>query len=185
MAQVHKVEHAQKDYPEQGIKRGDSYFWYKQKIMSGGRWSSRLTRSLTQPTASEMTQSEYQRQLIGIRAGVSFHGADSMDELETTREGLVTLLSELRDEQQDKLDNLPDSLKEAPVGQLLQERYDELDGVISELESVDIPDDNDARAEAQVADNASEKDDLTDDEEEEVAGRVAEIAQELEDAFTL
>ena len=46
-------------------------------------------------------------------------------------------LGNIRDQCQDSLDNMPEGLQEGDTGQLLQERIDTLDSVISELESID------------------------------------------------
>lgn len=56
---------------------------------------------------------------------------------EDTAQSIADELSTIRDETQDKLDNMPYGLQEGDTGQLLQERIDCLDDVISELESID------------------------------------------------
>ena len=53
-------------------------------------------------------------------------------------DSIISALEELRDELQDRLDNMPEGLQEGDVGQLLQERIDALDSAISDMESIDI-----------------------------------------------
>ena len=48
---VHKCK-ARKDYPNSGIKKGDTYYWWK-------FYKGPLYRSLSYPKRSQLTQSEY------------------------------------------------------------------------------------------------------------------------------
>lgn len=56
---------------------------------------------------------------------------------EDTVQSIIDELETLRDNCQDNLDNMPEGLQEGDTGQLLQERIDQLEDVISELESID------------------------------------------------
>lgn len=56
---------------------------------------------------------------------------------ESTAQSIADELSNIRDNTQDSLDNMPEGLQEGDTGQLLQERIDSLDNVISELEAID------------------------------------------------
>lgn len=56
---------------------------------------------------------------------------------EGTAQSIADELSTIRDNTQDSLDNMPEGLQEGDTGQLLQERIDNLDEAISELESID------------------------------------------------
>ena len=56
---------------------------------------------------------------------------------EDTAQSIADELSNILDETQDSLDNMPEGLQEGDTGQLLQERIDNLDEAISELESID------------------------------------------------
>ena len=55
---------------------------------------------------------------------------------EDTAQEIADELSNIQDECQDSLDNMPESLQEGDTGQLLQERIDALSDVISELEGI-------------------------------------------------
>ena len=56
---------------------------------------------------------------------------------ENTAQSIADELSNIRDETQDSLDNMPYGLQEGDTGQLLQERIDNLDSAISDLEAID------------------------------------------------
>lgn len=56
---------------------------------------------------------------------------------ENTAQSIADELNNIRDQCQDSLDNMPEGLQEGDTGQLLQERIDTLDSVISELENID------------------------------------------------
>jgi hypothetical protein len=57
-------------------------------------------------------------------------------------EGTTTQLVNLRDDEQDKLDNMPESLASSDKGDAMQEAIDNLDCAIVELEGID-PDEED------------------------------------------
>lgn len=56
---------------------------------------------------------------------------------ESLADDIISDLEELRDTQQDSLDNMPDQLQEAYVGEMLQERIEYLDYAINNLEEFD------------------------------------------------
>lgn len=51
-------------------------------------------------------------------------------------EEIAEELEELKDSQQESLDNMPENLQYGSTGEMLQERIDELDGVIDELNEI-------------------------------------------------
>lgn len=56
---------------------------------------------------------------------------------DTTAEEIISVLEETRDTCQENFDNIPEQLQDADAGSLLQERIDELEGAIYDLESMD------------------------------------------------
>lgn len=56
---------------------------------------------------------------------------------EDTAQRIADELDSIKDQCQDSLDNMPEGLQEGNTGELLQERIDCLDDVISELENID------------------------------------------------
>jgi uncharacterized phage infection (PIP) family protein YhgE len=128
MTRAHK-QVARKDYPAQGIKKGDEY--YKWQF----NFSKVVHRSKVKPTRSQLTQSSFLSQLYELEDNISF----DRDALEDSVQSLVSDIEQLRDECQDSLDNMPEHLQEASQsGQTLTERIEALDNWISDLEGVDL-----------------------------------------------
>lgn len=130
MPKVHHVK-ARKDYPEEGIEKGDDYYW----------WSFRFgpkVRSKTAPKRSQLTGSSFLSQLYDLEDGIEtrMRGVDASD-LEMEIGSLVDDLQTLADECQDSLDNMPEQFQEAESGLLLQERIEGVEGWVSDLESID------------------------------------------------
>lgn len=63
MASVTFVKKAMKDYPDHGIKKGESYYWWKFRF--GGKHYSR-----TPPRQSQLTQSEFWGTVWGTQEGI-------------------------------------------------------------------------------------------------------------------
>ena len=136
MPRVHKVNSARKDYPNHGIKKGDTYYWWKFRF--GGK-----RVSLYYPKRSQLTQSAFLGTIYDIEDDLA--AANSESDLQSLVESCISDLEELRDEQEEKRDNMPEQLQDSPTGELLQERYDALDDMITELEGLsfdELDDDN-------------------------------------------
>ena len=56
---------------------------------------------------------------------------------EDTAQSIADELDTIKDNYQDSLDNMPEGLQEGDTGQLIQERIDNLDSAISDLEAID------------------------------------------------
>ena len=56
---------------------------------------------------------------------------------EDTAQSIADELDTIKDNCQDSLDNMPEGLQEGDTGQLIQERIDNLDSAISDLEAID------------------------------------------------
>ena len=162
---VHFVKKARKDYPEDGIKKGESYYWWKPRY--GG-----IRRSKTYPSRQELTQSEFlcrvydiEDELSVIRTQIetNIEGKNKEEIEELIRDALEMIIieiGELRDECEDKLYNMPEQLQDtSEAGILLQERIDALEDWISELENIDISiedDDNIQERVEEILDEISE-----------------------------
>lgn len=82
----------------------------------------------------EVTTSEYQ-----LAVGqLVYRWRDNYSIMEGVNEDIASALEDIRDEMQDRLDNMPEGLQDGDVGQLLQERIDSLDSAIDDLNSIDI-----------------------------------------------
>lgn len=132
MARVH-VRKARKDYPQNGVKKGDTYYFCQ--IKTGPR-SSRILRSLTRFKPSQLTTSEF--------LSTAYELQERIEELDTENleDSLQEIAEEIRslgDEQYDKLSNMPEGLQQAPTGELLQQRQDMCEEWASNLEGIEIP----------------------------------------------
>lgn len=135
MARAHFVKRARKAYRKDGIKKGESYYWWK--FRHGAK-----RRSKTAPRPSQLTQSAF---FSGLYASTesfddAVRDATSCQELKDAVDTLHEALDEIKSETEEKLQNMPDSLQQGPTGELLQERIDGLEEFIQELEGLDIPD---------------------------------------------
>lgn len=164
MPKVHHIKRAQKDYPDIDVKKGEPYYRWSIKLQRGGL----VRMSKTPPKRSQLTVSEFYGTLYSIQEDNEFAKCGSFEELAAMKDDVVGQLEELRDQQQEKLDNMPEGLQQGSTGELLQERYDALDSAISELENVDIPESDE------------EKPDETKDDE---ADDLQSVAQQLSDAL--
>jgi hypothetical protein len=151
MTQLHFVKKARKADKKNGIKKGDSYYWWKFNFGS-------LYKSKTAPKRSQLTQSSFLATLWDLQDNTCFDRED----FEGSVSNLIAEIEVLRDECQEKLDNMPEQLQESSSSaETLRERIDALDNWISDLNGVDLCID----------------DDLKDDERE---IRIDEIMEELE-----
>ena len=126
MPKVTHVKKARKAYPEAGIEKGDSYYWWA--FMRGPTICSK-----TAPTRSQLTRSPH--------LGAGYDLEDRLGELSpdesciTEIESIISDLETARDEAQDNLDNMPEQLQETNV---LNEYIEAFDEMISTLESIDV-----------------------------------------------
>lgn len=126
MARVHE-RIARKDYPADGIKKGDRYYTWKTRVAVGKSYIGRVHRSLTRPTST--TGSAFVAALAEIQA--SFQGVEDADGLRAIAEQV----RELGQEEREKFDNMPEGLQQGDTGQLLEERAEGCDTWADEIES--------------------------------------------------
>jgi hypothetical protein len=125
MPRVNYVKKARKDNP--AVKAGEPYYWWKFRF-GPKRYSK------TRPARSQLTQSEFLATVWDLQDEFVV----SSDNIEGDIEDLVSTLEELRDQCQDSLDNMPESLQEtSDAGALLQERIENLDSAIDDLQAID------------------------------------------------
>lgn len=136
MAHAHLVKAARKDYPDVGIKKGESYWWWK------FNFSRTVHRSKTQPKRSQLTQSAFLSHIYDIEERIQGMGTDT--DIEGEIEDIKSDLENLRDEQEEKRSNMPEQLQETGSGEILQNRYDSLDEMIGELDGIDADVDEEA-----------------------------------------
>lgn len=170
MPKVHHIQHARKDYPAIGVKKGEPYYRWSIKLQRGGL----VRMSKTPPKPSQLTVSEFYSTLYALQEQNEFNKAQDFSELQSMRDEVVGELEQLRDEQQGKLDNMPEGLQQGSTGELLQERYDALDQAVDELNSVDIPETEEPEEGDEDHDDEDHEDEL-----QKVAAELDGILQEI------
>lgn len=159
------------------IKKGDSYKWWKFRF--GGK-HVRCSKTECVPRPSDLTQSAF----LGTLADLQTNGftGDTIDDLESERDNIVSELESLRDEQEEKKSNMPDSLQESATGELLQERYDALDEAVNELSGIDISleDDEPEKEEDETDETFKERQEKFEEAKQE---KIESIKQELQDVL--
>jgi hypothetical protein len=136
MTRANFVKAARKDYPNAGIKKGESYYWWSFRF--GGKHMSK-----TPPKQSQLTQSEFLSTLYDIQERIGDLSADSASDLQSAVEEIADELRTLGEECNDKRDNMPEGLQDGDVGQLLEARAEACEQAASDLEDVDFEVDED------------------------------------------
>jgi hypothetical protein len=132
MARVH-TQTARKDYPADGICKGDVYYKWTLRQARVGR--GQLFRSKTYPKPWQLTLSPFKQEMLKLNYDIESIGLDSFDEsyLEEIRSRVEDLMGEV----EEALYQLPESLQDS---HMLAERYAEMENWYSELEYIDIDD---------------------------------------------
>lgn len=148
---MHTVKKARKNYPKNGIGKGDSYYWWKFRF-------GPVIRSKTFPKRQQLTRSSFLLSLYNLEDDTVFDRHD----LEGSRDSFVPEIEQLKEECESSLENMPEQLQESsPAAETLRERIDGLESWVDDLEGVDCEIDEDLKG----------------DEREE---RIQEIIDELE-----
>ncbi len=160
---------ARKDYPQNGIKAGDLYWYVKLKLQRGGQ----VKRSLTPFKPSQLTNSGFKSAFLA--AGEDWEASDKdADAMRSAAEAIRSA----GEEAQGSFDNMPEGLQQGDTGQSLENRAsecsriaDELDSLADELEGLD-----DEPAEFDEDEPVEPLGDLETDEENEAATTAYEEA---------
>lgn len=113
------------------IHKGESYYTWSFRF--GGKHYSK-----TKPRPSQLTESEFYQSYYAIQEKIDDYVIPvTIDGIAGFVEELRDDVDSLRDETQEKFDNLPDSLQNSATGDLLQERIDEMDSILNELDAID------------------------------------------------
>lgn len=117
---------ANKDYPQNGIKKGDTYWYVKIKQQRGGI----VKRSLTPFKRSQLTTSDFLGQLYDWEDQKS-----ALSDMEGAQE-LADTIRSLGEEQQEKFDNMPEGLQQGDTGQMIEARSQGCEAAASEIEEI-------------------------------------------------
>lgn len=149
------------------IRKGQSYVWWAFRY--GGK-RVRCSKPECAPKPADLTQSEFYSTLYGIQEE-TFAGTTA-DELKDQRDSVVSELNDLAEETRGKFDNMPEGLQQGDTGQMLEERADACESAVSDLEGVDIEDEDREEDETDEAYNERNEQHLE------------EVRQELQDALS-
>lgn len=85
-----------------------------------------------------MTNNWFKSELYSIAEKVEDCKCQDPDSLSEFVEEVKSEIESLRDEVQERLDNMPEQLQECASGEILQERIDNLDDIINEFDCLDL-----------------------------------------------
>lgn len=118
---------ARKDYPRHGIKKGDRYWYVSLKT---GPKSSRELRQIAPFNRAQLTTSEFLITMYGLEDRLNtLTNLDDLDDIKTE-------LETLRDETQEKFNNMPEGLQQGATGEQLTSRINGCDAAINEIEEL-------------------------------------------------
>lgn len=129
MTTLHHVKKARKAIPSAGIKKGDSYYWWK--FAYGSKQVSK-----ERPRRSRLTQSVFYASLYDIEDDIADLKPD--DGLKDAVDSIIQSIRDLAEEQDEKRSNMPDALQESDTGTMLEERKEACEAAADELEAIDI-----------------------------------------------
>jgi hypothetical protein len=116
---------ARKDYPAQGISRGDVYYewaFYRQKPQ----------KSLTPPTRAQLTQSEWRAGVYEVYDAERDWGSITPDEVREAAEQL----QEAADAADEARENMPENLQDSEQGQMLEQACADIEQASADLEAL-------------------------------------------------
>lgn len=154
MPRVIKVDKARKDHPEIGVKKGEPYYYWTFKNRFG---PGTKVKSKTYPKASQLTRSEFASQYRAFAERIAELNED--DGLWDALQEIAADIRTLGEEQQDKLDNMPEGLQQGSTGELLEQRADACNTWADEIEGLEEPEREDP-AEVDPEEYTAEADDL-------------------------
>lgn len=163
---------AAKDYPENGIKRGDMYFTASLKT---GPRSSRTIRQLTPIKPSQLTTSEFLSGWLAAQEQLGEEGPIETDDLRA----IADTIRELGEGAQERFENMPEGLQQGATGQMLENRAYEAESTAGELDRV--ADEIDAAEEPTEFDPADYAEEMSSMAPEDVAEFLSEKEMECED----
>lgn len=129
MAAVVKKVRAQKDYPQFGIKRGQEHFTWS--VPGGGVFVK--YRSLTAPKKSQLVAPGYQQDFAVLQETAAYLGEiHDVSDIQS----LVDEITALKDDVEEKYNNMPEQLQGGDTGVLMQDRISDLESWIEELNDI-------------------------------------------------
>jgi hypothetical protein len=133
MPRVTYVKKARKDHPAGGIKKGDSYYWWKFRY--GGKRFSR-----TPPRQSQLTNSDKLSRVYAAQESVEDAMGESAlpDDWRGAVEDAANEVREVGEEYQESCDNIRDQFTDSPTADECEEKAEACESVASEMDDIDF-----------------------------------------------
>lgn len=128
MPRVHILK-ARKNYPTEGIKKGDTYYKWSTRITIGKTFRSTIHRSKTRPSRAQLTRSDFYGAIYALFDGAAPSSPDEVRQMAEDLRGIG-------EEQTSKFDNMPEGLQQGDTGRMLEERASACEDSASELEAI-------------------------------------------------
>jgi len=163
---------ARKDYPEQGIRKGETYYSWKPKF--GG-----TRRSKTYPRPSQLTSGKMSEALaLAEQLEDTWGDMDSLDSAKNMPEALRETANQARDlatQYEESISNMPEQFQESPTAEFCQEKQEALENWADALDS--LADDVESLCEEEIGEDCE----YADEEAlvEEVCSRSGEAELEM------
>lgn len=125
MPRVHQRK-ARKDYPKDGISKGDNYYYTSLKLQRGGL----VKRSLKPFKPSQLTNSPFKSGWYSAEEEWNESSKDG----EAMR-AAAEAIREIGTDAQNSFDNMPDGLQQGDTGQQLENRATECERIADEIDS--------------------------------------------------
>jgi hypothetical protein len=139
MPKIHHIKKAPKANKAAGIKKGQE-FWSGECVNDYFKtrrvWTS-------PPTAWQLAELEFVEDVLSIQQDMYAARPKDVSDLEDMRDLWVEQIREIADACRETLDNLAEDLRQGPTGQLLEDRADDMDQWVVEVEAVEIDWDDD------------------------------------------
>lgn len=155
MPRVHFVKKARKDNKKAGIKKGDSYYWWKTRMK--GSASGVVHYSKARPRPSQLTMSPFYQQVYAAQESVEDAGND-ISEITSALRVAAEEIRSAGEECDEKYNNMPEGLQQGETGQLLEARRDACETLADQLESVADDIENEVEGEDEDSDGKRDQD---------------------------
>ena len=135
MARLHHVKKARKDNP--AVSAGEPYFWW-QHAFHARQYSKR------HPKPSQLTLSEFMSEYLSIGEELeeAVGGVGGLEDLHQLITDYGERITELRDQTEEKYENMPEGPQMSETGELMQERIQGLEQWAEDLEQLDFEDED-------------------------------------------
>ncbi len=177
MARAHFVKSARKSYKAHGIKKGESYWWWK-----FNRQPKQYSK--TEPTRSQLTQSGFLQTLYGIEDDIAAFDVDSKERFDDEKQMILSSIEELKDECQSSLDAMPEHLQDtSDSGILLSERISGLEDWYNEIDQIECDyDEDEIKTNIAIDEGWDEKDVEQQDIDNKIVEIIGDAISQLQDA---